>query len=327
MIEDHGQQRGESYNAPVSIKLKKIEDRFQIVRVLGQGTSGTVYHVKDMHQAGREVALKVLSGMVTIDEHALSRFHDEIKICCNVHHQNIVQAYELVELQDCVGYTMELVVGCDLGKLVDQVKISYSEIDSIMYQLLGGISELHRLKIMHRDIKLENIILRHDGVVKISDLGLIKKLESKGLTKPGILLGTPQYMPPEYIKSSWFDERSDIYACGVVLYELLSGTRRMPHLQGVNAVNHLLKTKFTFPPLKLSKDGAKYLDILDVALALSPDARFQNAQEMQKLFQKSQTPIKLRNAKLKENKILKLIRCLLMISVITLCLFILSAMK
>lgn len=265
-------------------RINKIEDRFEIIKILGQGTAGTVYHAIDRARDRKEVALKVLSDIFAFDESTLERFNEEIQICSRINHKNIVQAYDHLEFKECVGYTMELVRGCDLGQLLHNEKFSYSEVESIMYQLMDAISELHSMKIMHRDIKLENIILREDGVVKLSDLGLMKKLESKGMTKPGILLGTPQYMPPEYIKAAKFDERSDIYACGVVFYELLSGQRRLSSKQGVEAIQHLLATKFEVPKLKISKEYSRYNDILEIALDPNPDHRFQSAKEMQSAF-------------------------------------------
>lgn len=265
-------------------RLNKIEDRFDIVKILGKGTAGTVYHVIDRARNNKECALKVLSDKFALDEATLQRFHDELKICSRLNHANIVQAFELVEFTDRVGYTMELIRGCDLGALLHGGKLSFSEIDSLMYQLLDAISALHEIKIMHRDIKLENIILREDGVLKLSDLGLIKKMEAKRVTQPGVLLGTPQYMPPEYIKSAWFDERSDIYACGMVLYELLSGKRRLGDKQGISAIQYLISINFTVPRLKLPADYSRYNEILDIALALSPSSRFQSAREMQGVF-------------------------------------------
>lgn len=283
MTEKPGDHDMSGDNKPAP-RLKEIEDRFDIVKILGKGTVGIVYHVIDRQRDNRECALKILTDIFALDQATLQRFHDEIKICCRINHRNIVAAYELVEFEDCIGYTMEIVNGCDLNQILHAGRLSYPEIDNIMYQLLDGLAALHDIKIMHRDIKLENIILRSDGIVKLSDLGLVKKLEAKRVTQPGILLGTPQYMPPEYIKSAWFDMRSDIYACGMVLYELLSGTRRLGDKQGLNAIQHLLSTKFQVPKLKFTKEHERYNDILDIALALSPDSRFQTAREMQAAF-------------------------------------------
>lgn len=301
---------------PISLQSRmqvdKLEDRFELVNALGQGTAGTVYHVRDKFRDNKEFALKILSNKMIFDKTILSRFIDELKICSKINHPNIVQAFELVEGRDCIGYTMELVNGCDLRQLLKTSKFSYAEVDQVMMQLLEGLSELHRLKIMHRDLKLENIIMTADGVVKISDLGLVKKLEGKNITTAGVLLGTPQYMAPEYIKGSWFDERSDIYSCGIILYELLSGKRRLPNKSGDDSIKHLMSTNFEIPTISVPKEHAKYYDILKYSLALSPDNRFQTAKQMQTAFAKGEiTFSKELPAKIQKTKMRKQTKMLL----------------
>ena len=269
------------------LQVNKLEDRFDIIRVLGQGTAGTVYHVKDRLRDNKDFALKILCSNLAYNKESLLRFIEELKISSKINHKNIIQAYELVECKNCIGYTMELVNGCDLKQLMSHSRFTYEEIDQVMFQLLEGLSELHRLKILHRDIKLENIILSESGVVKISDLGLIKKCERKTSSHSGTLLGTPQYMAPEYIKSEWYDERSDIYSCGIVLYELLTGKRRLNIKDGTASIKFLLSTKFEIPEIRLPRNQSIYYDILNLSLAVSPDSRFQSAKEMQQAFTKS----------------------------------------
>lgn len=257
-----------------------LTSRFHLIKVLGQGSAGVVYKVRDLERGGQEVALKVLSDTFAFDENTIPRFREELEVCKRVNHPNLVQAYDLIEMGGSLAFTMEFIQGCDLGQLIGRDRFSFREIDQIMYQLLGAVQALHDIKILHRDIKLENIMLREDGTVKLSDLGLIKKLEAKGLTKPGILLGTPQYMPPEYIREGRFQIESDIYACGVVLYELLSGERRLGDKPGGAAIEHLLKTNFEFPRISLPAEGAKYVDILKSSLDQEPNKRFSSAEQM-----------------------------------------------
>ena len=299
------------------------EGRFKIISVLGTGAGGTVYRAEDRKMSGKEVALKVLSNIFAFEENTLERFKEEINICCNILHKNIVHAYEPVNHEGYLGYTMELIQGSDLGKMFSsgqKPNFSFPEIDKIMTQLLEALSELHRLKIMHRDLKLENIILREDGLVKLSDLGLVKRLEAKGLTKPGKLLGTPQYMPPEYIESAKFDERSDIYACGIVLYELLSGERRLSDKKGIDAINYLVQTNYKIPKLNLPPEQNKYYFILAKALDVNPQNRFQSAEEMKHSFTTYANP-KLRpkslQRKLLSNKALTILLAVALCSLIT----------
>ncbi len=287
----------ENFNLNSKFQVKQLEERFVVVKLLGQGTAGTVYHVRDKLRNYKDFAVKVLSNPKAFDSNTIGRFIEELKICSKIKHPNIVQAYELIEGQNLIGYTMEYVNGCDLRQLQKNAKFTYPEIDQIMHQLLEGLTELHRLKIMHRDIKLENIILSENGCVKISDLGLVKRIDRQGDSSTDDLLGTPQYMAPEYIKSTWFDERSDIYACGVVLYELLSGKRRLPNKCGEDSIKHLVSTQFEVPRLSVPEKHAKYYDILKYSLAVSPDARFQTAKEMQSAFSVDSTPINMEISK------------------------------
>lgn len=261
----------------------KLTDRFEVIKILGQGTAGVVYRAKDRHR-NKEVALKVLSSDHAFDEHTITRFHEELEACQKVVHPNLVQAFDLIKLEDSLAFTMELIDGCDLGQLIGQGKMSFDEVDKVMCQLLDAVQVLHQNNIVHRDIKLENVMLRSDGVVKLSDLGLLKKVGEKGLTAPGILLGTPQYMPPEYVKDGKYDARSDIYACGIILYELLSGQRHLADRPGGAALEHLLRTDFAFPQISIPATHEKYINILTKSLAKSPDKRFNSAKEMRDAF-------------------------------------------
>ncbi|MCO6430222.1 MAG: serine/threonine protein kinase [Deltaproteobacteria bacterium] len=262
----------------------ELSGRFEFVRLLGHGTAGNVYLVKDRTRPEQYLALKLLTNDMAFDEHTITRFREEWAVCQRIKHPNLVQSYDLIEYDKCLAFTMEYVQGFDLARLLRQEKFSYDEVNRIMYQLLEAVHALHELNVMHRDIKLENIFLRKDGVIKLGDLGLLKKIGVKNLTRPGILLGTPQYMPPEYIRAGRFDFRSDVYACGVVMYELLTGKRRLDDKRGAAAITYLIKTKFEFPRIALSGDGRKYVKILERALAVNPSKRFTSAKEMQEAF-------------------------------------------
>ncbi|MBX7137855.1 MAG: serine/threonine protein kinase [Oligoflexia bacterium] len=257
-----------------------LSSRFEIVRHLGDGSAGSVYLVRDRERGNVEVALKVLINQSAFDEHTMLRFRKEIEVCQGLHHKNLIQAFDLVELEGTIGFTMEFVQGKDLAKIVSAGKIPYPELDEIFVQLLSGLHELHSRGIVHRDIKLENVLRCDDGTVKISDLGLMKRAEYAHLTRPGILLGTAQYMPPEYIRSSHFDNRGDIYAVGVMLYEILAEKRRLYEMNGMAAIEHLIKTNFELPKNPLFGTPEKYIRIVEKATRLDPKRRYQTALEM-----------------------------------------------
>lgn len=265
-----------------------LANRFEILSVLGEGAAGAVYKVKDRHNSGKVVALKILLHADAFDENTRERFRQEINVACEFRHPNIVEAYELIGLDNnTLAYTMEYVEGYDLGRMFANDKIPYEKIDSIFGQLLDGLQALHDKGYVHRDIKLENVLVRPDGVVKISDLGLMKDLNNSSLTRTGVLLGTAQYMPPEYIKHSTYDSRGDLYAVGVLLYEILTKKRRLTDRPGMQAIEHLLKTKFELPKLPLEGTARKYITIIERATEVKPGKRFQSAAEMKQAFSRS----------------------------------------
>ena len=257
-------------------------ERFQVIRLLGEGSAGLVYHVLDRRRDNAEMAFKILINKDAYDENTLVRFRREMEVCQNLRHPNLVEAYDFLEDGGKVGFTMEFVGGLDLGKLCARARLEYSEIDRVLEELLSALDELHRKAIVHRDVKLENIMMRNDGVIKLGDLGLVKLCEATKITRTGVLLGTAQYMPPEYIKYNRYEPAGDIYSVGVALYEMLSGKRRLAGLNGMEAIRHLFKTGFDMPREDLGAAPERYRRLLGRALSNNPKKRYQNAGEMLK---------------------------------------------
>jgi len=269
-----------------------LTERFDLIRILGQGGAGTVYHVRDRFRGDREVALKVLVNKDAFDEHTLKRFKAEFEVCQKLSHNNIVRAYELIELEGLTAFTMEYVQGQDLGESIKKRKFNIQEIHRILLQLLNALEELHANGVLHRDIKLENILMTESGVVKLGDLGLMKRSDHEILTRSGILIGTAQYMPPEYITDSEYDCRSDLYAVGVVLYELLTNTRRLGDRSGNKVIKHLIRTKFETPKIPHGDIPSKYHYLIARTMAAEPSKRFQSVTEMKDALQSKQSPAK-----------------------------------
>lgn len=267
------------------LKQPALSDRFDILKVLGDGAAASVYLVQDRHRAGQVVALKVLTNKSAFDENTMRRFAAEWRVCQQLDHPNIIRAYDFFEFGKTVAFTMEYIDGVDLYQLISSHQPTYQQIDMIFIKILKGLSELHRHKVLHRDLKLENILIGKNKEVKLADLGLMKSKTMADLTRTGVLLGTVQYMPPEYIRSNRYDQRGDIYAVGLMLFEVLTRERRMASVPSAQIIERLIKTKFTVPFEKLFNVPPKYHLILDKALALKPAARFQSAEEMLEAFQ------------------------------------------
>jgi serine/threonine-protein kinase len=260
-------------------------ERFELVRPLGDGAAGSVFLVKDRQNGGAEVALKILVNSGAFDENTYARFLEEMRTSAAVRHPNIVQAYEFLQLTDTIAFTMEWVDGKNLGQLFEERRFDYEEVDYIFDQLLSALGELHDHGIVHRDIKLENILLAYDGTVKLSDLGLMKRINSEGLTRSGVLLGTAQYLPPEYVQQGHYDVRGDIFALGTVLYELLTGERRFSDKFGMEVIEQRIKNNFSIPKIALTNLPRKYYYLLSRSMDRDPTVRFQSVDEMLMGFQ------------------------------------------
>jgi serine/threonine protein kinase len=209
---------------------------FAIISPLGAGGMGEVYRAKDT-RLGREVAIKVLPEMVSTEKERLSRFEQEARAASALNHPNIVTIYELGQSESIHYIAMELVGGDTLRKLLDSGMVSWRKVIPIATQVADGLAKAHEAGIIHRDLKPENLMVSPDGLVKILDFGLAKLVTDTGQsicdastmaghhTGAGMILGTIQYMSPEQLNGQPLDFRSDQFAFGAILYEMVTGRR------------------------------------------------------------------------------------------------------
>ena len=216
---------------------------YEIVAPLGAGGMGEVYRARDM-KLDRDVAIKVLPELFVSDPERVARFQREAKTLASLNHPHIAQIYGLEgrDRQDATAFiVMELVDGADLAQRIARGPIPPDEALPIAKQIAEALEAAHEAGIIHRDLKPANIKLRPDGTVKVLDFGLAKAMEPAGtasasatmsptITTPamtgiGMILGTAAYMSPEQAKGRPADKRSDIWAFGCVLYEMLTGRR------------------------------------------------------------------------------------------------------
>jgi len=202
---------------------------YKIVRKLGEGGMGIVYRAEDttLH---RPVVLKFLTQQGLSDETARMRFAQEARAAANLNHPHIATIYEYNEPSGPSDATpfiaMEYVEGETLKEKIERGRFSVAETIDIIRQVASGLQEAHRLKIIHRDIKPANIIIKNDGTVKILDFGVAKFLGSTKITAVDKIVGSFAYMSPEQIRGEEVDGRTDIWALGVVLFEML--TQQLP---------------------------------------------------------------------------------------------------
>ncbi|MCM2316714.1 MAG: protein kinase [Thermoanaerobaculia bacterium] len=198
---------------------------YRILERLGGGGMGVVYKAEDT-KLGRSVALKFLPPELTRDTEARARFIQEARAAAQLDHPNICTVYDVGEADDDrIWIAMACYEGETLRKVIDEKRLSIDEALRIAMQLAKGLSKAHSSGIVHRDIKPANAIVTPDGIVKILDFGLAKLEGASQITGAGRTLGTTMYMAPEQLKGEHVGPQADIWALGVVLFELLTGQR------------------------------------------------------------------------------------------------------
>jgi serine/threonine protein kinase len=216
---------------------------FEIIAQLGVGGMGEVYRAGDTN-LGRQVAIKVLPEAFAEDADRLARFEREARTLASLNHPNIASVHGLERANGFLALVMELVEGPTLADRIAAGPIGLDDALPIATQMAEALEAAHEQGIVHRDLKPANVKVRPDGTVKVLDFGLAKPVESHGpatsglaqsptitspvMTAAGVLLGTAAYMSPEQARGRAVDKRTDIWAFGAVLYEMLTGQRAFP---------------------------------------------------------------------------------------------------
>ena len=211
-------------------------DHFRVLRQIGRGGMGVVYLAEDL-KLERPVALKLLPAGLDKDRERLRRFEREARLAAALNHPNIVTVFQIGEWDGRPFIATEFVEGETMAELLARGPLSAPEAAAVGGQILAALAVAHQAGIVHRDLKPANVMMRPDGTVKVLDFGLAR-LVAPGATAtaetgPGRILGTPAYMSPEQWEGRPADTRSDIYAFGCILYEMLTGRRVHPHRQPV----------------------------------------------------------------------------------------------
>lgn len=217
-----------------SLVGRLVDGRYTVIERIAEGGMASVYLATDT-RLDREVALKVLRPHLATDPDFVARFRREARSAARLSHPNIVAVHDQGEDDGAQFLVMEYVPGHNLREILDRegALTPRAAID-IITPVLDGLGVAHKAGLVHRDVKPENVIVREDGTVKIADFGLARAVSSMTATSTtGVLLGTAAYLSPEQVERGIADARSDVYAAGLVLFEMLTGRKAMP---GDNAI-------------------------------------------------------------------------------------------
>ena len=221
--------------------------RYQVIEELGKGGMGRVYKVFDT-EVREKLALKLLNPEIATDADTIERFRSELRLARTVSHRHICRMHDLGREEETGTYfiTMEYVPGEDLKSLIHRIgALPVGKAVAIARQAAEGLAEAHRMGVVHRDLKPQNVMIDREGSARIMDFGIARSVKANGITGAGVMIGTPEYMSPEQVDGKEADERADIYSLGVVLFEMLTG--RLP-FEGDTPLSIAVKQKSEPPP-------------------------------------------------------------------------------
>ncbi|MDO4772623.1 MAG: Stk1 family PASTA domain-containing Ser/Thr kinase [Bacillota bacterium] len=265
---------------------KTIDKRYKLIEVVGEGGMNTVYKAEDL-RTGELVAIKILNGEFNKDEEVVKRFHLESEAIQKLNHDNIVKVFDIGEEGGQNYIVMELLKPHTLKEVISSSEKYFNNEDIVhmSLQILRGIKNAHDNKIVHRDIKPQNILIDEEGRLKVSDFGIARVVNSDTMHNLRDAIGSVHYASPEQSRGSIVDERSDIYSFGIVLYELSTG--RLP-FDGDSAIAIALKhtkNRMVDPShLNLNLNPSIEL-IIKKCIQKEPSQRFQSVEEIIELFE------------------------------------------
>ncbi len=283
----------------MTFEPEQVFAHFRIIRKLGEGGMGEVYLAED-NKLGRKVALKILQADFFDDKDKQERFYREARTAARINHSNVMGIYDIGSASVEEGgaeisyIVMEYIEGQSLRDYIIQSKGSTREQLRIAEKIARGLAEAHKLGIVHRDIKAENIIINTEGEPKILDFGLAKPLAalfkggtddgtvtaSQDLTQEGKIIGTVTYMSPEQARGEKVDSRSDIFSFGILMYKMFSGVFPFEGTDRVSTIAKILEAPHVQIRRKAENIPAELERIIDKCLQKDPNYRYQDTRDL-----------------------------------------------
>lgn len=263
-----------------SLVGRLIDGRYRILSHLADGGMASVYVAMD-DRLQREVALKVMRPGLAQDPSFVNRFRSEARSAARLNHPNVVAVFDQGEDGGDVFLVMELVRGKTLRQIIhEEAPLSPREALAILEPVLEALRAAHAGGIIHRDVKPENVIIRANGEVKVADFGLARAIASSGATSAtGVLLGTVSYTSPEQVDGGAASQRSDVYAAGLVLFELLTGHKAVTGETPLQIAYQHVHGSIEAPSAVVPGLPPVLDDLVASATATSPDDRYASAEE------------------------------------------------
>ncbi len=262
-----------------------LEGRYQVLSELGRGGMGIVYQAYDK-QLKDQVAIKLLSPLLSTDIDALERLTREVSLARRVTHPNVIRIHDIAEVNGLHYVSMEYFGGTNLKEhLKRSGPLSLLNAYQILSQMFDGLEAAHSQGVVHRDLKAQNVMISPSGQIKIIDFGLARSVHLEGMTATGLIMGTPEYMAPEQVAGKHVDERADIYALGVIMFEMLTG--RVP-FKGDSAIAVGFQHLKDLPPSPRSINPQipeEVERIILKALEKDPIQRYRNVDDLRKDFE------------------------------------------
>jgi serine/threonine protein kinase len=271
------------------VDQRKTIGRYQILERIASGSQGSVDRAFDS-EAGRLVAIKVLHPSYHKDQSFIDRFKREADLAAQVDHPNVVRIYDFDEDGNQHFIAMEFLPE-NLRRLIDQGQLPATWTASISAQIADGLGAIHALGIVHRDMKPHNVLITPDGVPKITDFGIARGEELSTITATGVMMGTPHYMAPEQAEGHRADARSDVYALGCMMYQMLTGEVPFTGDTPLSVLKKHVETQAR-PVSELVDDILPaFVLVIERALAKDPAQRFADGNSMAKAVREAMPEI------------------------------------